>query len=115
MTSRTWETLTVLLLLLVGAVTVWAIWPRTSQAVSRDAPYVKRGHYIQLCGDPTSYEVGGEGPFVEVLDSNGVHLAGNPKYRFSDHLWVCGNMLVPGARGPLQAWVDDSVEFDGTR
>jgi hypothetical protein len=95
-----------------------------------DPPFVKHGHYIQLCVDPTDWSVGPDGPYVAVcetadgslipVDRNAIcpmggHVAANPSYRWTEHLWVCGNALVAGARGPLQAWVDDSAQFDGSR
>ena len=64
---------------------------------------VKHGHFIQLCGDPTDYSW---------MRLDGTY---DPNWRWTDHIWVCGDTLVPGARGPFQAWVDDSVKFDGTR
>ncbi len=80
-----------------------------------DPPFVKHGHYIQLCLDPTNWKVCDEPgcPWHLVKDVN--MPVPNPRYDRTLDLWVCGKVLTLGAHSGLQAWVDDSVEFDASR
>lgn len=90
-----------------------------ARVANAQSTFVKRGHYIQLCGDPTDSEVGPGKPYILVKVWTGTEVREeimvNHDYKLVDHLWVCGDNLAPGARGPLQAWVDDTVKFDGSR